>query len=324
MAGEMEYMSFPDCHDTVGKMKRIICFLCVLIFGLGILWNAEPRKQTPYESQKYALSGENYRDSLLEDEKWLIDSRLPQKFVQLVKGDSGIDSSTIKLIGNVIQNKSAEAVYTITEMQFNAPVRLYIDSNETTYTKTLKAHFSADKLTNEVNESLGIQYNNLIYIPFYKFTDCDTNGEIGNTLAHELTHVALYQNGIEAKLPIWINEGTAWYVGTQAEKEIDPQAEEDLEQEIQETILYEAKEHKLYTLDLNNTMFTKNEPEYNMEWEDYLAVKELISRYGIEKFQIFISKLQNENTETAFRETFGMPISTFEQSFYEEHTVPAK
>lgn len=188
----------------------------------------------------------------------------------------------------------------------------------------LKAHFSASKLTNEVNQSLGIQFNNSIYLPVYKFDDSSTNGEIGNTLAHELTHAMLYQNGIEVKLPIWMNEGFAWYVGNRVQRKINPEEEAELEHEIQETILYEARVHKLYHLSQNNTMFTKNEPEYNMEWEDYLAVKDLIERYGLEKFQAFLFDLKSQNLDSDFQNKFGISISTFEENFYQEEIENTK
>ncbi len=321
-------MSIPqspmNTHGIKRKVKRVICFLLVLIIELGIIWNAEPRKQTPLEPATYSVSGEEYNYFLLKDRKWLIDGRSPRKLIQLIPGDQSVDNKTIKYIGNVIQSTSIKAVYTITEMHYDAPVNLYIISNENTYTKELKTYFTGSRLTNEVNESVGIQFNNFIYLPIYKFYDFTANGELENTLAHELTHVVLYQNGIEAKLPIWINEGFSWYVGNHAEKEVNPQAEIELEQEIQDSISYEAKNYKLYKLDQNNTMFTNNEPEYNLEWEDYLAVKELISQFGMERFRAFISNLKNESVEVGFQKTFGISLATFEQNFYNEEISNAR
>jgi hypothetical protein len=315
-------MSIPNksagTHGLIGKLKSVICLLFVLVMVLGILLNAHPEKQAYYTQGTFALSGEGYRDFLLADRNWPYDNTSPVRLIQLIRGDSGVQDKTLTRIGDLIQGRAADVVYVTTKLQYNAPLYLFIDSNKTAYAKDLKTHFSASRLTNEVDESLAIQFNDHIYFPIYKFADDKTDGEIENTLAHEMTHAVLYQNGIEAKLPIWINEGFSWYVGNRAEKKIDSQAETQTEWEIQETILYEAKEHKLYTLDQSNTMFTNREPEYNMEWEDYLAVRELIQQYGIPRFQSFLLCLQTESLDVAFQKTYGIRIASFEQEFYQK------
>jgi hypothetical protein len=53
-----------------------------------------------------------------------------------------------------------------------------------------------------------------------------------------------------------------------------------------------------------------------VEWQDYMAVHDLIETYGEDKMREFLINVKKLGVEASFLQAFGMPLHTFEEKFY--------
>lgn len=165
-------------------------------------------------------------------------------------------------------------------------------------------------------ETGGIAYGNTAIIPLYQQK---TDGDLANSLTHELTHVLFNEIGIGNAIPTWINEGLAWTNGIEAQRQVDPNAATQLEQNVRYTISMRAARKGLLPLGADeNAILHAN---YNIEGEDYLAVQLLIQERGAPALSSFLNDLKSMDATTAFQKIYHESIADFNQTFQQQMTT---
>jgi hypothetical protein len=139
--------------------------------------------------------------------------------------------------------------------------------------------------------------------------------DLANVLTHELTHVVLNQKGIGDSLPTWINEGIAWHDGLLAQSQVSPQKTQQLTAKLNQQIHQVAQQQQLLQLSASeNDILSAN---YNVEWEDYLAVQNLLNTYGNQAFLSFLNGISQNGVDASFQQTYNMSRANYEASFYQ-------
>jgi len=196
---------------------------------------------------------------------------------------------------------------------------IILADNFLTYSHRVEDVFPASEVPTVESQTGGFTAGTTVVIPLYKYGN---EGALANTLTHELTHVTLNERGISAGLPSWLNEGFAWYNGLAAEKELDANQVTTLCQQLQNQLANAIDRHELLPLELNVSQIIRAKPGYNVEYEDYLAVKFLISSFGLTKFQVFLHGVPSRGAKLSFENTYGMSLSDFEKLFWSTAMSP--
>ncbi|KTE92459.1 hypothetical protein AT727_19080 [Desulfitobacterium hafniense] len=127
-------------------------------------------------------------------------------------------------------------------------------------------------------------------------------GGISNALTHELTHVTLNQAGIASELPLWLNEGTAWFAGLAAQAMVNPFQAEVEAVVLGESVQNLAEKGKLLPLD------DTEQGLYYLEAQGYLATDALI-------FQTFLEQTIDKDVNYSFNQTYKFRLYDYEKSF---------
>jgi hypothetical protein len=225
----------------------------------------------------------------------------------LAAGDTGITDNELTDYSAIIKEISLPTIKSKLDL---VPVK---NINITLFTTTeyygqalLRAGITSTDVTSIVKNSGGITLNSSIWIPLYNL---EGKGGIANALTHELTHVTLNQAGIARKLPLWLNEGTAWVTGLAAHERVNP-----LQAKVEAVVLKESVQNlaqKGKRLPLDNT----EQGLYYIEAQGYLATEALIKKYGLETFKAFLKQTMNKEVNRSFDLTFKMPLQDYENSF---------
>ena len=134
-------------------------------------------------------------------------------------------------------------------------------------------------------------------------------------MTHELTHVTFNQAGSGDKLPIWINEGAAWRDGLLAEQQLDSYGT-TIEMLSQQTGVQQAVGNGRL-LSLTATEQDILNANYNVEYEDFMAVESLIKQYGADQFIVFLNaaKSNHQYVNEAFQTTYKISMDDFQNTF---------
>lgn len=227
--------------------------------------------------------------------------------ITLAAGDTGISDSALRDYSDMIKEISLP----ILKSKLNrVPVK---NVNITLFTTPeyfgqalLRAGITSSDVTIMVKNSGGITLNSSIWIPLYNLKG---KGGISNALTHELTHVTLNQAGIASKIPLWLNEGTAWYTGLAAYESVDPFGAKVETMVLRDSVQNLAQKGKLHPLD--NT----EQALYYIEAQGYLATDALIKKYSLETFQEFLKQTLNKEVNNSFDLTFKVSLDDYEKSF---------
>lgn len=166
----------------------------------------------------------------------------------------------------------------------------------------------------------GFTQGGTVVIPLYQNT---ANGELANTLAHELTHAFLNAN-VGENFPSWMNEGLAVSDGMTAEAATDGSVAYDgYARLMAESILSVASNGNLMSLVKDEQTVLSGKAPYDLELQDWLAVRDLIQTKGTSAFSDYFYRLQLGETESeAFQRSFGSSESAFNKQFT-NHLVSA-
>jgi AraC-like DNA-binding protein len=239
-------------------------------------------------------------------------SRQVTSNIQIAAGDNRVSDSLLNEAEQVIKEVSLP-ILTKNAGELNSPAHIIFFSGKGTYGRALrKAGIDQSQLKSIVEQTGGITVGSDIWVPLYAIDD---ESELANILTHELTHVVLNQRGIGDAIPIWVNEGTAWSDGMIAKNQVDPQMAEQETSALNDQLQEAIDNNQLLPLNTSEEDILK--APYNVEWEDHLAVDQLIQNFGQQKYKAFLDNVPKIGVEKSFKQQFGMSISTFEKQFYQ-------
>lgn len=232
--------------------------------------------------------------------------------VSISAGDNYVSEEELKLGANTLTH------VTFPTLEGNLGISpentsIVIFSSKQTYAAALAmAGISSQELLNMVSKTGGITVGSNIWI---NWSALEGNSELANALTHEITHSVFNQEGIGNSIPTWVNEGTAWFDGMDAQKKVSLTEADQITQAYDQQLRQVARSGQLLPLSASEQDIL-NAP-YNVEWEDYRAVNELIQRYGLGKYRRFIGGVKN-GVEKSFQSNFGISMNSYMTRFEEE------
>jgi hypothetical protein len=233
--------------------------------------------------------------------------------IVVASGDARVSSNQLKLAKQIIQNISLPILQQNVGDVPAQNTRVMLFSNPQTYENSLaKAGVPQDQLKNIASETGGLTVGSDVWIPLYNLQD---QSDLANVLTHELTHVVLNQKGIGDSLPTWINEGIAWHDGLLAQSQVSPQEAQQLTEKMNQQIHQVAQQQQLLQLSASEDDILN--AKYNVEWEDYLAVQNLLNTYGNQAFLSFLNGIEQNGVDASFQQTYNMSRESYETSFYQ-------
>ncbi|MFD2170140.1 copper amine oxidase N-terminal domain-containing protein [Tumebacillus lipolyticus] len=203
-----------------------------------------------------------------------------------------------------------------TGVSFELPVWIYLSNSDEGYRKTIlekmnATGWEADQL---VDWSNGLSYGNRIALPLYKLSSAR---ERVSTITHELVHSAFSQHRMP--IPNWINEGMAWQIGLDIGYQGAPSVlRSSMDGQCRAEVLGAMAEGDYVPLILdNNAKFEAlNDAPYNLEYQDYLAVRSLIGQFGKDKLIAYLNRAkQGGDRAQLFEQAFALSLSEFEHRF---------
>lgn len=229
----------------------------------------------------------------------------------LYAGDSGVTEESLKSASSLITD------YALPIIQHNIDLNpkkmtevVFYTSPEMYGNALLKAGLSEQETAAIVEQTGGITVNSSIWVPLFNLQG---NAELANILTHELNHVCFNQAGIGNDLPLWLNEGISWHNGLAAQAKISPK-QTQLEIKLQTASLKKiAQNGDLLPLSkIDQGLFTAS---YNVEFQGYLATEQLIDKYGLAHFQIFLRQVPALGVEKSFQQNFDQTLRDYENGF---------
>jgi hypothetical protein len=232
--------------------------------------------------------------------------------ITLSAGDTGVSRHVLTVASNFINQVSLPILKTnLGETPRNTTIVLF--SSQRSYARALRqGGVDAQEIPSIVSGTGGITVGSQVWIPLYALQD---DSDLANVLTHELTHAVFNQEGIGDNLPTWVNEGTAWMDGMTAMRQVDPNTADMMTSAYNQDLQQAAQNGQLLPLTASEQDILN--ASYNVEWEDYLAVQNLIDTYGKTKYQEFLA---NAHTSVAqsFTNAFGITMSSFEKKLDDE------
>ncbi|EDL63843.1 hypothetical protein [Bacillus sp. SG-1] len=233
-------------------------------------------------------------------------------------GDRGITSShvdhTEAFINRValpaIKKNFAQLAHSVPQVN-NPSYKVILFSHKNTYRNALvNAGVPTSDINNLVENTGGITDGTKIWIPLYAFNN---RAEYAHYLAHEITHTVLHQAGLEAKLPVWLQEGISVYNGFTAHAELDPEGARELVVKLKESLRAHKLSGGVFSLQAGQEELLN--AEYNVEALYSMAVNKLIKHRGVEGINKLLINLQSHGIVTSFQSAYGHSIYDFESSF---------
>lgn len=281
-------------------MNRLLLVLvmCTGVCGAGMMDNSlRPRQPSPPSLLSQSSMYQPW--FVLRSTVWASPG------VAICTGDAAVSHEVLRLCAQVVRQYSLPCLAKGLHL---APLQaqILLFSNEESYAGALEAAGIPQKeIPYYTKKSGGVTLGRDIWIPLYAWPD--TSG-LAYTLSHELTHVSLIENGMN--LPEWLNEGLAWYIGWNVQEQINPTRIADdqssYSREMQAAVL------KGQLLPLSITEQDILEATYNVEWEDYLAVEDLLHRYGGSTISSFLTQSKRVGVTDSFRRYFGISMGDYE------------
>ncbi len=194
----------------------------------------------------------------------------------------------------------------------NRSATVILVNNPASYSQALKKlGVSSGDASNLSEDSNGFTLGSTVIIPLFQNT---TDAELANTLTHELTHVNINQH-IQS-IPSWMNEGMAVFMGMNGQESVQTPIDfDDSELSYAEDILSVTQSGQLVPLTGDESAILSGSESYDYELQDWLAMCDLISKYGFSSIQTLVSHLEHENADQAFQDTFGESVQAFNSQF---------
>lgn len=208
----------------------------------------------------------------------------------------------------------ASTVSETLQMNLNRNVHIYLAKTSADYQRDLNSLFgiSVSQAKSFSADTGGFTQDESILIPLYQNTD---QPDLANTLAHELTHAFLNDN--VSYVPSWINEGLAVNDGMNMQAQVEnPVHYAGDARSLAESVVEAAAKGTLLPLTPNEQTVLSGNTPYDLELQDWLAVKNLILTRGVGAFSDYFYRLNEQETAAeAFKRTFGLSTSAYNQTF---------
>ncbi|WP_018132125.1 stalk domain-containing protein [Effusibacillus pohliae] len=233
--------------------------------------------------------------------------------IEVVNGDGRVSPDKMQQIQNLLQNgRIGQKVAQAFRLRFTQPVRVYLAADKAGYRQVMLAQPAHPVNVDEVAQFTdGLAKGNDVFIPL---SEHPAESDLKNVLAHELTHVLFFQNGLNV-MPSWLNEGLAWHQALQLEYENLPNVvSEGRKAELKQYILKVKQDGRLIGLLSDSEQTIAARPGYNVEIQDWAAVEYLIGTYGYDKVLDYLSR-SKQLWQDPFRSVFGLSAQSFETNF---------
>lgn len=231
--------------------------------------------------------------------------------VTLYAGDDSVPDRRLTKASQIITDISLPTLSSLVGLAPAKNIQVVLFSSAQTYGNALKqAGVDANSIPAIVSDTGGLAINTSIWIPLYNLED---NSDFANSLSHELFHACASSQGFGNQLPIWINEGTAWHIGLTAMDKIDSQKTDWLMANLDDGVRKAAKNGTLLPLTATEEDILK--APYSVEYEDYMAVDQLIHQYGASSYKMFMQNLNGQSVRTDFQNSFNTSIENYQSSF---------
>lgn len=200
------------------------------------------------------------------------------------------------------------------QMNLNTNVHIYLAKTAADYQRDLNSLFgiSLSQAKSFSADTGGFTQNESILIPLYQNTD---DPDLANTLAHELTHAFLNDN--TSYVPSWINEGLAVGDGMNMQARVENSVRYAGDaRSLAESVMQAAANGTLLPLTPNEQAVLSGNAPYDLELQDWLAVKNLVLHFGPNAFPDYLYRLKKqESPAQAFQRTFGESTTAYNQAF---------
>ncbi len=231
--------------------------------------------------------------------------------VYIKAGDNAVSAKRLTQARQIIEDISLPTLNALVGLSPAKTIQVVLYSSSKTYANALsQANIDPSSIQSIVTNSGGLTVDTTIWIPLYNLTD---NSDLANVLSHELFHACASSQGYGNQLPTWINEGTAWRIGLTAMQKVNPH-KASLEMTYFEVDVRNAAK-KGIILPLTASENDILNAQYNIEYEDFMAVELLVKQHGTSTYKTFIQNLKTENVGTDFQYTFNTTIDSFQNSF---------
>jgi hypothetical protein len=232
--------------------------------------------------------------------------------VNLIAGDTGISKPTLHWVQSVIRTDAWPVIAHLFAGASVSDVNLVLFATEKGYEQAVAQQFAGNAKEIAARTG-GFTVGTTVYVPIYKYSATDT---LANTVAHEFTHVFLNVTGVSRRIPEWMNEGFAWTAGLKAETAVNSVGVQSLLQGLASKLSSARQSGNLAPLTTGTTAGLQKNFEYNLEYEDYLAVQQLERVYGTEVMKQFFRQALDVGLKKSFEASFGMSLDAYEQMFY--------
>lgn len=236
--------------------------------------------------------------------------------VNVSTGDSSVPPRVLAQTVEMIQAVSIGVIHKNMGTLPLQPAEFLLYGSPAGYIQAVAAIFPKSEVTSATGQTAGFTFHSEVVIPVYLYSN---DAYLANTLTHEMTHVTLNQDALGNQLPTWLNEGFAWYNGMQAEAQISIAQETSLFTILLKGVDVARGNGQLLPLTATEQDVLHHNAQYNLEFFDYLAVNNLISKYGLQKFRQFLANVHGEGVEGSFLKTFAISLGQYERSFYQSY-----
>ncbi|TGE31763.1 hypothetical protein [Desulfosporosinus sp. Sb-LF] len=231
--------------------------------------------------------------------------------VYIKAGDSAVPTARLTKASQIIEDISLPTLNAVVGLSPAKNIEVVLFSSPKTYANALvQANIDPNSIQSIVANTGGLTVNTTIWIPLYNLAD---NSDLANVLSHELFHACASSQGYGDQLPTWLNEGTAWRIGLTAMQKVNPR-KASLEMTYFESDVRNAAKNGLI-LPLTASESDILNAQYNVEYEDFMAVEQLVKQYGISSYKTFIQNLKTESVSTNFQNSFNTTIDKFQNNF---------
>ena len=248
---------------------------------------------------------------------WTSSIAMQTLHLNLYSGDGAVRAQTINRVASIVQNDAWPTLSTIFATAAVPDANIILFGSQAGYESAVSENFAGNAVDIAAKTG-GFTVGTTVYLPIYKYV---SPGPVANTIAHELTHVFLNVTGISRVIPQWLNEGFAWTIGLKAENAVDPAQVQTLLAQL--TAQFDAARQSGHMAPLTTAtdVGLQKNFEYNLEFEDYLAVKQLETGYGSSALPVFLRNTIDVGLTNSFAASFGIGLTSYERAFYNGFAV---
>lgn len=238
-----------------------------------------------------------------------------QPQVRIVGADTSVTDAQLLetkqlMAGGLLQRVEQEA-----GLKFKQPVWIFVTNSDKGYEQAIRWYGEDAQAKMVADESMGVTYGSKVVMPKQRNP---LAVEYKSTIAHELIHVLLNQNGGE-ELPSWVHEGMAWETGINLGYQNEPIV-------MKKQMLGLNRSEVLYAVEMGHYVplingideqwDEQNAATYNIQAQDHMAYRYIIDKYGREAFMSYLTTYM-KGDHAAFSKVLGLTPQQFEQQFYQ-------